>query len=317
MAADYLHNHKQFTDLLRILEDETGIQAGLIEKDYWIMHVLYGLKAQGFEFELKGGTSLSKGYQIIQRFSEDIDIHIKPPVEFGINENPNNTKANNVAARKKFYDWLADTIKMDGITSIERDTAFDDEDYYRSGGIRVHYKNYNTPIEGVKDGILLEAGFDTITPNQKLTITSWAYERAVKNNIAIIDNKAVDILCYHPGYTFVEKLQTIATKYRQEQDSGEQKVNFMRQYYDVYCLLSYPLVQEFIGTNEYFAHKEKRFPKADFAIPVDENQAFLLDDQDIKKGFIKRYKETVALYYNGQPNFEELIDRLRSNINRF
>lgn len=317
MAVDYLHNHKQFPDLLRILENETGIQAGLIEKDYWIMHVLYGLKAQGFEFELKGGTSLSKGYQIIQRFSEDIDIHIKPPAEFGINENPNNTKANNVAARKKFYDWLADTIKMDGINSVERDTAFDDEDYYRSGGIRLYYKNHNAPIEGVKDGILLEAGFDTITPNQKLTISSWAYERAVKNNIAIINNRAVDIVCYHPGYTFVEKLQTIATKYRQEQDSGEQKVNFMRQYYDVYCLLDYPAVQEFIGTDAYSTHKEKRFPKADLAIPIAKNQAFLLDDQNIKGNFIKRYKETAALYYKGQPDFEEVIVKVRSNINRF
>ncbi|MET3115087.1 putative nucleotidyltransferase component of viral defense system [Pedobacter sp. CG_S7] len=69
MVADYLHNHKQFNDLLRILEEETGILAGLIEKDYWIMHVLSGLQKNGFEFELKGGTSLSKGFKIIERFS--------------------------------------------------------------------------------------------------------------------------------------------------------------------------------------------------------------------------------------------------------
>jgi predicted nucleotidyltransferase component of viral defense system len=81
MASDYLHNHKNFPDLLRIIEDETGVLAGLIEKDYWIMHVLYGLKKLDFQFELKGGTSLSKGYKIIDRFSEDIDIHIKPPAE--------------------------------------------------------------------------------------------------------------------------------------------------------------------------------------------------------------------------------------------
>lgn len=79
MATAYLHNHKDFPDLLRILEEETGILPGLIEKDYWIMHVLHGLKQQGFNFELKGGTSLSKGYKIIDRFSEDIDIHITPP----------------------------------------------------------------------------------------------------------------------------------------------------------------------------------------------------------------------------------------------
>lgn len=38
MPTDYPHNHKQFADLLRIIEDETEIQAGLVEKDYWIMH---------------------------------------------------------------------------------------------------------------------------------------------------------------------------------------------------------------------------------------------------------------------------------------
>ena len=87
MATAYLHNHKDFPDLLRILEEETGILPGLIEKDYWIMHVLHGLKQQGFNFELKGGTSLSKGYKIIDRFSEDIDIHITPPAALGVEEN--------------------------------------------------------------------------------------------------------------------------------------------------------------------------------------------------------------------------------------
>lgn len=68
MPVEYLHNHKQFADLLRIIEDETGIQAGLIEKDYWIMHTLYGLQKQGYEFELKGGTSLSKGFKSSSAF---------------------------------------------------------------------------------------------------------------------------------------------------------------------------------------------------------------------------------------------------------
>ena len=41
------------------------------------MHVLWGLQAQGFAFELKVGTSLSKGFGVIHRFSEDIDIHVR------------------------------------------------------------------------------------------------------------------------------------------------------------------------------------------------------------------------------------------------
>jgi hypothetical protein len=42
MQIDYLHNHKGFPALLNIVSDEMGIQAGLVEKEYWIMHLLYG-----------------------------------------------------------------------------------------------------------------------------------------------------------------------------------------------------------------------------------------------------------------------------------
>tara|TARA_R110002126_G_scaffold111262_1_gene249017 strand:+ start:304 stop:636 length:333 start_codon:yes stop_codon:yes gene_type:complete len=69
--SDYLHNHKDFAALLRIVGQELSIEPGLIEKDYWIMHVLYGLKQQGYEFELKGGTSLSKGYGIIHPLTHE------------------------------------------------------------------------------------------------------------------------------------------------------------------------------------------------------------------------------------------------------
>lgn len=230
MPIDYLHNHKDFPDLLRILEAETDILVQLIEKDYWIMHVLYGLKKQGFDFELKGGTSLSKGYKIIDRFSEDIDIHIKPSPELGVEENPKKTKDKNVQSRKDYYDWLAENIQIDGIISIERDNMFDDDQYYRSGGIRLYFNSVTGPVAGVKDGILLEVGFDTVTPNTPLTISSWAFEKAYTTaGIEIINNRAMGIPCYHSGYTFVEKLQTIATKFRQEQTNGIERPNLMRQ----------------------------------------------------------------------------------------
>lgn len=305
--SDYLHNHKNFRDLLRIVGAELSIEPGLVEKDYWIMHVLYGLKQQGFQFELKGGTSLSKGYGIIHRFSEDIDIHIKPPVEMKINENPKNTNLGNIQKRKDFYDGLANEIKINGIIAIKRDEAFDDERQYRSGGIRLHYESKTDAIDGVKEGILLEVGFDTVTPNNPLTISSWAYEKAVQQSVDIIDNRAVDIACYHIGYTFVEKLQTIATKFRQEQEDNEERQNLMRQYYDVYSLLKDDTVKAFIGTEEYQKHKEARFPTKDYVIPIAENEAFLLRNPELRERFIERYKKTAKLYYKGQPDFNELL----------
>ena len=40
MSPDFLHNHRQFGDLIRIVATEQGIEPALIEKDYWIMQSL-------------------------------------------------------------------------------------------------------------------------------------------------------------------------------------------------------------------------------------------------------------------------------------
>ena len=317
MAAIYLHDHPEFPDLLNILWDETGILPGLVEKDYWIMHCLYGLKKQCYDFQLKGGTSLSKGFGIIDRFSEDIDMHITPPAELGINENPKNSKPNNIQKKKDYYDQLAGEIKIDGFFDIKRDPDFDDTRRYNSGGIRLFYKKHMAPVEDLKDGILLEAGYDTIAPNMPVTITSWAYEKAKANPaIELIDNRAVDILCYDHRYTFVEKLQTIVTKFRKEMETGVVSTNYMRQYYDLYSLLADKEVQEFIGTKEYFEHKEKRFPGPDLEKPIKENEAFLLNDPEIRDRLKKRYEARKSLYYKGQPPFEDVMKRIGEFVDK-
>ncbi len=74
-----LHEYHDFSDLIRVVAGERRIDPYLVEKDYWLVHSLYGLQKAGYNFQLKGGTSLSKGYGIIHRFSEDIDIHIVLP----------------------------------------------------------------------------------------------------------------------------------------------------------------------------------------------------------------------------------------------
>ena len=307
---DYLHNHKNFRDLLRIVGADLNIEPALVEKDYWIMHVLFGLKQQGFQFELKGGTSLSKGYGIIHRFSEDIDIHISPPAEMKINENPNNTNKGNIQKRKDFYDLLTHEIKIIGVQSVKRDEVFDEVKQYRSGGIRLRYESVANSIIGVKEGILLEVGFDTVTPNNPLTISSWAYDKAIQQGVDIVDNRAIAISCYHIGYTFVEKLQTIATKFRLEQEDKIERQNLMRQYYDVYCLLQNNTVQAFIGSEEYQKHKAIRFPSKDFDISIANNEAFLLKNPKTRERFIERYKKTAKLYYKGQPDFNEVLNEI-------
>ena len=305
MPPDFLHNHRQFGDLIRIVGANEKIEPALVEKDYWIMQSLYGLQQLGLAFELKGGTSLSKGYGLINRFSEDIDIRIEPPADPPVMTGRNHDKPAHVEGRKAFYDRLAQTIVINGITAVERDKAFDDIRQYRSGGIRLAYASKNGSVEGLKDGILLEVGFDDVTPNEPRDISSWAYDYAA-SRVEILDNRARAVACYHPGHTLVEKLQAISTKFRQQQETGVFPPNFMRHYYDVYSLLRAKAVQDFIGTPAYLAHKAKRFPKADNLV-IAENEAFVLGDQDTRAKLQKAYIASNALYYRGQPAFEDIL----------
>ena len=305
MPHDYLHNHPQFADLIRIVADGKGIDPGLVEKDYWIMHCLYGLQKLGLSFELKGGTSLSKGFQIIHRFSEDIDIRIEPPAGTDVKTTKNQTKPGHIKSRADFYDWLTRTIVIDGITEVARDTSVDNRDLF-SAGIRLTYKNIAAPVEGLREGVLLEAGFAQVTPNEPKDISSWAYDYAAASKVVIIDNRAHGVACYDPGYTLVEKLQTISTKFRRQQESGEMPVDFMRHYYDVHSLLQQPSVQAFVGTPPYLKHKDDHFPRADNK-NIRENEAFLLTDPETRALYERAYEAGSALYYQGRPTFAEIL----------
>jgi hypothetical protein len=91
--------------------------------------------------------------------------------------------------------------------------------------------------------------------------------------------------------------------------------NFMRHYYDVYCLLDDVQVQAFFGTDAYLAHKDARFPAADEK-SLEQNEAFLLSDRTTRSLFERAYESTSALYYRGQPSFLALIDRIAANLDR-
>ena len=308
MPTKYLHNHPEFDYLISIISDQMSIAPVLVEKDYWIMHSLYGLRSQNMRYYLKGGTSLSKGHKIINRFSEDIDILIDPPTNMVVATGKNQNKEIHRQSRRRYYDWMAKHIKIDGISEVTRDKAFDDEKF-RSGGLRLIYPTQLEISKDIKNGILLELGFDNVVPNAPITISSWAYDFAAEK-VNIMDNRAIDVPCYHPGYTLVEKLQTISTKFRQQQLKDSFSENFMRHYYDVFHLLENTTVSKFIGSQEYHKHKQARFRATDEK-NIKQNKAFQMNDSTIFLKYKKQYQMSQALYYKDKPAFEEILNRIR------
>ena len=124
-------------------------------------------------FRSQGRDIPFQGAGIFDRFSEDIDIRIEPPEGHAVATNPNQQKPAHVESCRAFNEWLAETIAIDGITEAARDTEFDALNYYRSAGIRLAYITRIGSLAGLKDGILLEVGFDVVSPNAPYTISSW------------------------------------------------------------------------------------------------------------------------------------------------
>lgn len=70
---------RQRVELFEQTAQQTGFDAVIVEKDFWVcwtLKELFGLPAIGEHLIFKGGTSLSKVFKVIERFSEDIDVSI-------------------------------------------------------------------------------------------------------------------------------------------------------------------------------------------------------------------------------------------------
>lgn len=78
---NYLFQNPDFSNLIAQSARQLKMPADFVEKDYWVTYVLYRLVKEGVDdFVFKGGTSLSKGWNLIDRFSEDIDLLFVPTI---------------------------------------------------------------------------------------------------------------------------------------------------------------------------------------------------------------------------------------------
>ncbi|NQW94077.1 MAG: nucleotidyl transferase AbiEii/AbiGii toxin family protein [Polaromonas sp.] len=108
-------------EALEVAAGRTGRPAHLLEKDIWVVWALSAIYASPLAEKLtfKGGTSLSKVYKIIDRFSEDIDLtydirELVPDLLQGGNPIPvsaNQEKKITSAVRARLPEWIAGSVK--------------------------------------------------------------------------------------------------------------------------------------------------------------------------------------------------------------
>jgi predicted nucleotidyltransferase component of viral defense system len=223
-----LHTNKaDFTALITFSAKHFNIIPAFVEKDYWITLALNRLahseNAENAVF--KGGTSLSKGYRIINHFSEDIDIAM-------INENlsGNALKTKIRSIEKEITEGLTEIVE-DGVTS-------------KGSMFRKSIFEYPTLL-GKVDSIIPNRmiveinSFANPYPNVKQEITSFIAEYLVANN----QSKAIDEYGLQPfslnvldkRRTMIEKLVSLF-RFSFSANPRRALAAKIRHFYDLYYL---------------------------------------------------------------------------------
>lgn len=203
-----------------------------VEKDYWVTQVLRALHAQlQGGFLLKGGTSLSKGYGIIDRFSEDVDILVVPRA--GASANQAEARLRSITEDVAAYlglDWEAARAPGQG-----NDASRGDYVRYQSRA----EPGLNLPIRS--DAVLLETGFaGGHEPAEMVRISPIICEPLGLDPAGYEDTRPFMLRVLEPRRTLVEKLfavHHVATIWSAGNPPNENR--FGRHYYDIYRLLDH------------------------------------------------------------------------------
>ena len=163
-----LHNdHSLFEQVILRVSEDTGIEASIIEKDYYVTLFLQRIVAQLPNIIFKGGTSLSKCYKLINRFSEDIDLNIETethPTE---------------GQRKKLKEVIVSIIDECGFTLTNPEKVRSRRDYNR------YIVDYPTifPTSYLKEHLIVEtAVYIKAYPCKRMLASSLIYDYLERND---------------------------------------------------------------------------------------------------------------------------------------
>lgn len=306
----FLFEHQDFTEFFGQVRQKRGIPEAIVEKDYWVTYVLYHLQNSEFsgKFIFKGGTSLSKGWNLLDRFSEDIDLLFLPDGLSG-------------KAKQKRLEKVRDFVG--GLPKLK----FDDQNKGNRRGNDSRTSCFEYPRQGDQSliqlpSLKLEMGFrGGLEPSESRKIQSYigtALELAGQKDLAQ-DVPGFNLNCLHPKRTFVEKLFALHDAYASNEVEAK-----VRHYYDVYQLLALKEVTDFLGTGPYKDLKMDvaQFTKDNFTdskVPegndFSTSNAFSPSSEMAQK--ISRAHDTSTLFFGKRPSAKEILERIKKFRSQF
>ena len=241
-----LSQHPDFEQaILRAAEHfgSRGLRPALIEKDYYVTEALRALVQEaGDKVIFKGGTSLSKGWNLIERFSEDIDIFLDPQAytpPLGTNAIDRNLKK------------LRDAVETVPLTFLKEESR-------TFGGFGRNDKFGYTPLFGapgeVAPRVLLESGIASgREPTETVELRSFLgqFLKETGTSLGASDETPFHMRLLHFRRTFVEKLFAIHKRIEMLKKDGTPVGSQTRHYYDLYQLAGRDEVRRMLQSEEY------------------------------------------------------------------
>lgn len=247
-----LFEHPDFEQaILRAAEHfrARGLRPAIIEKDYFVTEALRIIAdTAGDKVIFKGGTSLSKGWNLIERFSEDIDLFLDP-----LTFKPPLGKQGIDRELKR----LRDAIGRHPALTFVRDESRTIGGFGRSDRF-AYEQRFGGPGE-VVGRVLLESGTASgREPTADMPIHSFLGQFLHDTGVTLgaDDERPFTMRLLHFRRTFVEKMFAIHAKVEIFKRDGQPIGSYARHYYDLFQLAAQPEVQAMLATPEYAAIKE-------------------------------------------------------------
>lgn len=319
-------------DLFLTTAQRLGAPLINIEKDFWVCWTLqalyHRLPKNGPRLLFKGGTSLSKAYGLINRFSEDIDVTVFRD-DLGHPITPTELAALSNKKRKAALDAIAEdcrTYITTGLLAAVSELLL--EDTKGDGRVEVDatdpsgqtlliwYPRVDESDTGyVQAAIKIESGAKSaLDPNQPRTITPYIAEDITTLDLAILEVTTIDA-----ERTFWDKI-VIAHGLRSWFDRrGELRQDgqrISRHYYDLHCLFATDVGAKALADLELgsdcIEHARTFFDRPDFDLASALPGSFaLFPNGDMMERLAADYENTKAMIFATAPEFDAVTQSIK------
>jgi len=312
----------------------SGITAKAIEKDWWVTRTLKALFESPYAkfFIFKGGTSLSKGWKLIERFSEDIDIALDP-MAFGreYKINPSHTYVKTLKkegcaftstvlldALKAQFNHLGIPMNDIAITAETVPETIPDRDPQT---LYVKYKSLYPPHGYIADEVKVEFSVRSLKdPHSTITIQSILSE--VFPNIAYAETP-FEVVAVEPRKTLLEKAFLLHEKFLNVNTDKIKIERLSRHLYDLVKLMDTEAGIKALKDHEFYTtlltHRKSyiRLGNVDYDTLHYSKLSFIPPDAVIEM-FRQDYRAMqAAMIYRTSPDFDTMINQLKILTGRF